>query len=175
MKVASLSVSEVSTNDRENLSPLLPKVIPRANHRGFSETRTRWRVLECPSRAHAHTPRGDYHDQHPPHFGTVERVTGQGFRFNRNLFHVGMGRLTARDKPNPQVGWDGTTGKYCLAKTQARGVVGPLAEPKACEARGGNRRSYGSVTRQAVEPGRPGHLTGMERPISSVQAYWGKE
>lgn len=26
------------------------------------------------------------------------------------------------------------------------------------------------MTRQAVKPGRPGHLTGMERPISSVQA-----
>lgn len=131
--MASLSISEVRINDRENLSPLLPLVISRANHRGFSETRTRWRVLECPSRAHAHTPRGNYYDQHPPHFGTVERVTSPGFRFNLHLFHVGMGRLTARDKPNPQVGWDGTTGKYCLAETQARGVVGPLAEPKAYE------------------------------------------
>ena len=63
--------------------------------RGFSETRTRWRVLECPSRAHAHTPRGNYYDQHPPHFGTVERVTGPRFRFNLHLFHVGMGRPTA--------------------------------------------------------------------------------
>ena len=37
------------------------------------------------------------------HLGTVERVTSPGSYFNRNLFHVGMGRLTARDKPNPQV------------------------------------------------------------------------
>lgn len=81
-------------------------------NRGFSETRTRRRVLECPSRAHAHTPRGDYyHDQHPPHLGTVERVTGLGSYFNLHLFHVGMGRLTARDNPNPQVREDGTTGK----------------------------------------------------------------
>ena len=35
--------------------------------------------------------------------------------------------LPARYKLNPQVGWDGTTGKYCLAKTQAQSVVCPLA------------------------------------------------
>lgn len=97
-----------------------------------------------------------------------------GFCFNPHLFHVGTGRLTARDEPNPQVGWDGTTGKYCLVETQARGVVGPLAEPEAYEKSnpgcGKNQQSYESMTRQAVKPGRPGHLTGMERPISSVQA-----
>lgn len=75
-----------------------------SHERGFSETRTRWRVLECPSKAHAHTPRGNYYDQHPLHFGTVERVTSPEFRFNLHLFHVGMGRLTARDDLRPQVG-----------------------------------------------------------------------
>ncbi|MCO5603635.1 hypothetical protein L7F22_057786 [Adiantum nelumboides] len=70
--------------------------------RGFLETRTRWRVLECPSKAHAHTPRGNYYDQHPLHFGTVERVTSLEFCLNLHLFHVEMGRLTAKYKPNPQ-------------------------------------------------------------------------
>lgn len=48
-------------------------------------------------------------------------------------------------------------------------MVGPLAEPKAYK-ESKQEPTKGSMTKQAVKPGRPGHLTGMERPISSVQA-----
>ncbi|KAH6556279.1 hypothetical protein KP509_1Z191400, partial [Ceratopteris richardii] len=48
VRMASLPISEVRRN--------MAFSADRAK-RGVSDTRTRWRVLECPSKAHAHTPR----------------------------------------------------------------------------------------------------------------------
>ena len=113
------------------------------------------------------------------HIGTVPICN---FNFNSILESLSIRTkdILARNKLNPQVRLDGTTGKYCLTKTQAQSVVAPLAFFLLAETIQEKWRqeptNYRNITKQAVEPGGPGHLTGMRRPISSVQAAcWRKE